>query len=160
MSVSLSANGPDIAAAAEAIAADFAQFEDWEDRFAYLMELGAELPPLPAGGQSDRNKVRGCASQVWLISTRVEAPAPVMRFQADSDALLVKGLAALLLILFDGRRPAEILDYDAGAFFARLGLASALTPQRSNGLAAMLARLRADSAAAIDQAMPERPANA
>lgn len=139
---------PDIAARAREIADDFAVLSDWEDRFAFLMEAGAELPPLSADERSDANKVRGCASQVWLVSRIADSPhGRILKLRGESDALLVRGLIALVLRLFDGQKPEAVLAFGARDFFERLGLRGALTPQRSNGLAAMLERVRADCAA-------------
>jgi cysteine desulfuration protein SufE len=134
-----------------AISSDFTLLDDWEDRYRYVIELGRALPPLPEGERTDANKVRGCASQVWL-ATRVE-PDPAsgrgrLRFSGDSDAHIVRGLIAILLAVFDGRTAEEILATDAPAIFAGLGLKEHLTPQRSNGLAAMVERIRADARSA------------
>jgi cysteine desulfuration protein SufE len=128
---------------------DFALLDDWEDRYRYLIELGRGLSPLDDADRTDANKVRGCASQVWL-KTRVErdADATILTFSGDSDAHIVKGLIAILLAIFDGRETREILATDAHAVFAELGLSDHLTPQRSNGFAAMVARVRADAEAA------------
>ena len=136
----------------DAIRADFELLDDWEDRYRYLIELGRALEPLDDGDRSDVNKVRGCASQVWL-ATQVEAAAdgPHLAIRGDSDAHIVKGLIAVLLSMTDGRRADEILAVDAHKAFAELGLADHLTPQRSNGFAAMVARVRADAEAALAQ---------
>jgi cysteine desulfuration protein SufE len=131
----------------KAIAEDFELFSDWEERYAYLIEIGRALPELAAHERSEAVKVRGCASQVWLIAeTRAEAPGRLF-FRGDSDAHLVRGLIALLLRIYSGRSAEEILSVDAGAFVERLGLSGALTPQRSNGLYAMVERIRRDAAA-------------
>ncbi len=136
----------------DAIRADFELLDDWEDRYRYLIELGRALAPLDESDRSDVNKVRGCASQVWL-ATRVETATdgPHVAIRGDSDAHIVKGLIAVLLSLTDGRRADEILAVDAHRRFAELGLAEHLTPQRSNGFAAMVARVRADAEAALTQ---------
>jgi len=129
------------------ILADFAELDEWEDRYRYLIELGRSLEPLPDAERTAANKVEGCASQVWLW-TRVEpGTEPRLRFVGDSDAHIVRGLVAIVIALFDGRTPAEIEDVDAEKVFAELDLAEHLTPQRSNGLRSMVARIRADARA-------------
>ncbi len=130
----------------DGIRADFEMLDDWEDRYRYLIELGRDLAPLADSDRSEANKVRGCASQVWL-ATRVEtgADGPRLHFVGDSDAHIVKGLIAIVLAMFDGRGPEQILAVDAHAVFGDLGLAAHLTPQRSNGFAAMVARIKADA---------------
>jgi cysteine desulfuration protein SufE len=134
----------------EAIRSDFALLDEWEDRYRYLIELGRDLPPLPESLRTEANKVRGCASQVWLASAaRTTAPGapPALHFQGDSDAHIVRGLIAILFALFDGRTAEEILDADARAVFSGLGLAEHLTPQRSNGFFSMVERIRSDARA-------------
>ena len=132
-----------------AIRADFELLDDWEDRYRYLIELGRALAPLAESERSEANKVRGCASQVWL-ATRVEAgnAGARLHIRGDSDAHIVKGLIAVLLAMTDGRKAEEILGVDAHKAFAELGLAEHLTPQRSNGFASMVTRIRADAEAA------------
>jgi cysteine desulfuration protein SufE len=135
----------------DAIAADFELLDEWEDRYRYVIDLGRALAPLPKDDYTETNKVRGCASQVWL-STAVERDgrgAPVLHFKGDSDALIVRGLIAVLFALYDGRTAHEILAIDADAHFRRLGLAEHLTPQRSNGFASMVRRIRADAERAL-----------
>lgn len=131
------------------IRSDFAVLDDWEDRYRYVIELGRTLPPLPEELRTEANKVRGCASQVWL-ATHVEPNdgAPRLTFEADSDAHIVRGLVAILLAIYDHRSADEILGTDADQIFAELGFKEHLTPQRSNGLASMVARIRADALAA------------
>jgi cysteine desulfuration protein SufE len=134
----------------DAIRSDFALLDDWEDRYRYVIELGRSLPPLPEPLRTDGNKVRGCASQVWLASeARAVAPgkAPVLAFQGDSDAHIVRGLIAILFALFRDRTPEEILRTDARAVFSELGLGEHLTQQRSNGFFSMVERIRGDAAA-------------
>lgn len=129
---------------------DFALLDDWEDRFRYVIELGKALPAFPDSARTDANKVRGCASQVWL-STHIEKNGdgtPLLRFEGDSDAHLVRGLIAILFAIYNGRTAAEILGADAHKIFRELGLAEHLTPQRSNGFASMVNRVRADATAA------------
>jgi cysteine desulfuration protein SufE len=116
-----------------------------------VIELGRGLQPMDPVHRVDANKVRGCASQVWLSSRlgRDVAHAPTLHFEGDSDAILVRGLVAILLILVQDRDAASILALDANAAFVELGLGEHLTPQRSNGFASMVARVRADAAAAL-----------
>ena len=135
------------------IRSDFAVLDDWEDRYRYVIELGRTLAPLPDALRTDANKVRGCASQVWL-ATHVDknGGAPRLTFEADSDAHIVRGLIAILFAIYDRHSVEEILATDADPIFAELGLKEHLTPQRSNGLASMVARIRADALAAKESA--------
>jgi cysteine desulfuration protein SufE len=130
------------------IVADFELLDDWEDRYRYIIELGKKLPPLDDSARVDANKVRGCASQVWL-STKVEPDGSdaVLHFSGDSDALIVRGLVAIAIAIFDGKRASEIVATDAEAVFDRLDLRSHLTAQRSNGLRALVDRIRSDAEA-------------
>ena len=130
------------------IIADFEFLDDWEDRYRYIIELGRTLAPLPDSERTAENKVRGCASQVWLF-TRVERQEGQSRFHfvGDSDALIVRGLVAIVIALFDGKTADEILATDAEALFGKLDLRAHLTAQRSNGLRALVDRIRADAAA-------------
>ncbi len=131
---------------------DFSLLDSWEDRFRYVMELGRALPQLDEKLRVEANKVRGCASQVWLSSHIVghtEAGVPIIHFDGDSDAHLVRGLVALLLVLVQDRDAADIATIDAHAAFAELGLSEHLSPQRSNGVASMITRVRADATAAM-----------
>lgn len=139
--------------AIDQITADFELLDDWEDRYRYVIELGRKLAPLPDAERTEANRVRGCASQVWLW-TRLEENngATVLRFVGDSDALIVRGLVAIALSLFDGKTPGEVLITDAEAVFDRLDLRAHLTAQRSNGLRALVERIKSDAEAAA----PER----
>jgi cysteine desulfuration protein SufE len=130
------------------ITSDFELLDEWEDRYRYIIDLGKGLAPLPEAERNAANKVRGCASQVWL-STRVEPGTgePRLFFLGDSDALIVRGLVALVIILFNGKTASEILATDPEALFARLDLRAHLTAQRSNGLRALVDRIKADAAA-------------
>jgi len=135
------------------ITSDFAVLDDWEDRYRYLIELGRELPPLPDELRTDANKVRGCASQVWLATEiRSEGGNPVLHFLADSDAHIVRGLIAVLSAIYNDRPVDEVLTIEADPIFEKLGLKEHLTPQRSNGLASMVARVRADATASTREA--------
>jgi cysteine desulfuration protein SufE len=122
---------------------EFDVLGDWEERYRYVIDLGRELAPLTDIERSDLYKVRGCASQVWLV-TEPHADG-TLGFRGDSDAHIVRGLIAILLRLFSGRPPEEILGFDAKAAFEGLGLTGALSSQRSNGLASMVARIRRDA---------------
>jgi cysteine desulfuration protein SufE len=129
------------------LSTEFEVLGDWEERYRYVIDLGRELAPLTDSERSDANKVRGCASQVWLV-TEPQADG-TLKFRGDSDAHIVRGLIAILLRLFSGRRAAEILAFDAPAAFETLGLKGALSQQRSNGLASMVARIRRDAESAV-----------
>ena len=134
----------------DAIRSDFALLDDWEDRYRYVIELGRGLPPLPEALRTEANKVRGCASQVWLASqARPPRPgaAPVFAFQGDSDAHIVRGLIAILFAIYSGKTADDVLGTDGQAIFAELGLKEHLTPQRSNGFTAMVERIRSDARA-------------
>lgn len=124
---------------------EFDLLGDWEGRIEYVIDLGKGLAPLPDAARIEANKVPGCAAQVWL-SSREEAGR--LWFDADSDSALSKGNIALLLKLYSGRAPAEILAFDARAALDRLGLPSALTRQRANGLNSMVGRIREEAARA------------
>jgi cysteine desulfuration protein SufE len=134
-----------------AIIDDFSVLEDWDDRYRYVIELGRRLTPLDGRDRNDRNKVQGCASQVWLATTvHPDGPdGPVLTFIGDSDAHIVKGLIAILLATYSGRHAREILATDAVELFNRLGLREHLTPQRSNGFRSMMERVRADARSAL-----------
>lgn len=122
---------------------EFDLLGDWEERYRYVIEMGKDLAPLTDAERSEANKVRGCASQVWLV-TEPQGDA-TLAFRGDSDAHIVRGLIAILLRLYSGRAAAEILAFDAKAAFDELGLSGALSSQRSNGLASMVARIRRDA---------------
>ena len=136
----------DIDSALTELADEFELLGDWEERYRYVIELGKELAPLSDAERTDENKVRGCASQVWMVTER-QADG-TLNFRGDSDAHIVRGLIAILLRLYSGHAPAEILAFDAKAAFERLGLSGALSSQRSNGLASMVVRVRRDAEAA------------
>ena len=129
----------------DALVEDFGFLDDWEDRYRYVIELGKTLPELTPAEHNDINKVRGCASQVWLVTKIVGNGEKRLVFRGDSDAHIVRGLIAILLSLYSGRTPREIVDLDAEAVFQRIGLRDHLTSQRSNGLSSMVARIRSDA---------------
>lgn len=127
---------------------NFSFLDDWEDRYRYVIELGKALPPFPESARTDDNKVRGCASQVWL-DTRVEGDGtPRLSFVGDSDAHIVRGLIAILHATYSGKPVDEILRIDPEVIFDELQLKEHLTPQRSNGLRSMVDRLRREAEAA------------
>ncbi len=137
----------------QSIIDDFAILDDWDERYRYLIELGRDLEPLPAELHSEANRVKGCASQVWLDTRRsLRDGHPVLTFVGDSDAHIVKGLIALTLALFSDHTAEEILATDAGALFRQLGLSEHLTPQRSNGVRAMVERIKSDARASLEAA--------
>lgn len=129
---------------------NFDLLEEWDDRYRYLIELGRELAPLPEAAHNDDNKVRGCASQVWVETAVARANgAPVLTFRGDSDAHIVRGLVFLILTLYSGRSADDILATDAQDLFQKLGLDAHLTPQRSNGVRSMVERIKSDARAAL-----------
>ena len=129
------------------LAEEFQLLDDWEDRYRYIIDLGRTLEPLDEAEHSDANKVRGCASQVWLVTE--PGPAGALHFRGDSDAHIVRGLIAILLRLYSDRTPEQILAMDPRGAYERLGLSGALTAQRSNGLFSMVERIRRDAQAAL-----------
>ena len=137
--------------AIDEIVDNFTLLDQWDDRYRYVIELGRMLPPLAESAHIDANKVQGCASQVWLV-THIKpdgAAGPVLTFEGDSDAHIVRGLVAILFALYSGKDAREILATDALALFDRIGLRENLTPQRSNGLRSMVERIRAEANAAL-----------
>ena len=133
------------------IVENFTLLEEWDDRYRYVIELGRTLPPLAEAAHIDANKVQGCASQVWLVTHKKPdgASGPVLSFEGDSDAHIVRGLIAILFALYSGKSAKEIVDTDALALFDRIGLRENLTPQRSNGLRSMIQRIQAEARAAL-----------
>jgi cysteine desulfuration protein SufE len=126
---------------------NFELLDDWDDRYRYVIELGRTLEPMPEVEHSAANKVQGCVSQVWLSRRieRSEAGEALLKYRGDSDAHIVRGLVAILLTLYSGHTPQQILATDAIAIFDEFGFREHLTPQRSNGLRAMVERIRADA---------------
>ncbi len=127
---------------------EFSLLPDWEERIAYVIELGRQLEPLREEERTEATRVRGCVSQVWLVSERRPEAPEKLYFRGDSDAHLVRGEIAMLLRVFSGRTAQEILAIDPYALFERLGLKDALTQQRSNGLFSMMSRIQAEARAA------------
>jgi cysteine desulfuration protein SufE len=129
----------------------FEFLDSWDDRFRYIIDLGRKLPPMDSAMKNDETKVDGCTSQVWMVASAEGSP-PRLTFLADSDAHIVRGLIAILLALYEGRPAQEILDLDAASTIARLDLAQHLSPNRANGLFAMIGRIRAFAAEALADA--------
>lgn len=133
----------------EDIVDTFDFLDDWEDRYRHVIDLGKAMPPLDDGLKLPATKVEGCASQVWLIpEIEGDGPEAVFRFTGDSDAMIVRGLIAVLIALYNGRTVAEVANIDASAELGRLGLNDHLSSQRSNGLRAMVARIQTIAARA------------
>lgn len=124
---------------------NFETLDEWEDRYRYLIELGRELEPLAEAAHNDVNKVRGCASQVWVESTVHRNGETRITFKGDSDAHIVRGLITLVFALYSGKTSGEIVATEAQPLFDRLGLSAHLTPQRSNGVRAMVERIKTDA---------------
>lgn len=135
----------------QAIRDDFAFLDEWEDRYRYVIDLGAALPAFPEAFRTDAQKVPGCVSQVWLITEVGPGVDPVLEFRGDSDAHIVRGLVAIVLALFSGRRASDILATDAEAVLKDLGLDEHLSPQRANGLRSMVKRIKRDAEASLKQ---------
>ncbi len=132
-----------IDAALTDLADEFELLGDWEERYRYVIELGKDLAPLTDAERSEDNKVRGCASQVWLV-TEPQGDG-TLKFRGDSDAHIVSGLVAIMLRLYSGNTPADIAAFDAKGALDKLGLSEALSSQRSNGLKSMVARIQHDA---------------
>ena len=117
----------------------FSFFDDWQERYRYIIDLGMKLPALDDAHKTEDNKVRGCMSQVWMVH---EVQAESLHFQADSDSHIVKGLISLLLSLYSGRSSAEVLEIDIEHVFQSIGLDQHLSPNRRNGFYSMVGRIR------------------
>jgi cysteine desulfuration protein SufE len=131
---------------------DFSFLDEWEERYRYVIELGEALPAFPDANRTAANKVQGCVSQVWLTTEYGSGSDPVITFQGDSDAHIVRGLVAIMLALFSGRKASEILKTDAEATLRALGLDEHLSSQRANGLRSMVKRILRDAEAASQTA--------
>ena len=129
---------------------DFSFLDDWEDRYMHVIELGKSLAPLTDAERNADTKVNGCVSQVWLVLDADKGNVLTLNYRGDSDAHIVKGLVAVVLEIFSGRTPKEIVDINAKAILSNLGLEEHLTPQRSNGLHAMIARIKHDASGLIN----------
>jgi cysteine desulfuration protein SufE len=136
----------------ETITDDFAFLDDWEDKYRYVIEIGKSLPDMPESEKTAANKVNGCVSQVWLATSTGDGSDPVVTFRGDSDAHIVRGLVAIMIAALSGRKASEIGSFDAAELLKSLGLEDNLTPQRSNGLRAMVARMKEEAHAATNAA--------
>jgi cysteine desulfuration protein SufE len=154
MTDTTSNDAPSIDSRVEELIDNFSFLDDWEDRFRYLIDLGRKLEPMDEALKTEENKVRGCTSQVWIVDeVRPGTPgsgspgsgsaAPTLHFIADSDAHIVKGLIAVLMEIYDGRTPQEILAVDIKRAIGQLGFEQHLSPNRANGLFSMVERIRA-----------------
>jgi cysteine desulfuration protein SufE len=128
---------------------DFSYLEEWEDRYRYVIELGKALPDLPDADKTAENKVRGCASQVWLVSEQNGSPDPVLTFRGDSDAHIVRGLVAIVLAIYSGKHASEIANLDALDIFRSIGMIEHLSAQRANGLRSMVNRIQSEARAKV-----------
>ena len=133
-------------AAFQDIADNLSFLDEWEDRYRYIIELGQALPGLAEEERNAANKVHGCVSQVWLVTERA---GDLMVYRGESDAMIVRGLVAILIALYSQRPPAEVAETDAIGIFDELGLREHLSTQRSNGLVAMVNRIRSDARALL-----------
>jgi cysteine desulfuration protein SufE len=133
----------------EEIIENFEFLDDWDDRYKYLIELGDQLPAFPVEQQTQETKVQGCVSQVWITSQAGAEPDPVIEYNGTSDAHIVRGLVAITLAIFSNKTASEILKIDETEIFNRIGLSEHITPQRSNGLRAMVARIKETASNAI-----------
>ncbi|WP_136658588.1 SufE family protein [Nitratireductor sp. XY-223] len=132
---------------------DFEFLDDWEDRYRYVIELGRTLEHMPESDKTEASKVQGCVSQVWLVY-RIDASDPqdpVLFFIGDSDAHIVRGLVAIMLAACSGKKASEIIAFDEGALFSKLGLIEHLTPQRANGLRSLVARIKSEAKASLER---------
>ncbi|NLR95429.1 SufE family protein [Rhizobium sp. P38BS-XIX] len=132
--------------ALEKIIDDFSFLDEWEDRYRYVIELGKALPDLPEDKRTLENKVQGCASQVWLVTHVSGDPDnPILTFEGDSDAHIVRGLVAIVLATYSGKPAFEIATLDAIDIFGKIGLVEHLSSQRANGLRSMVKRIREEA---------------
>jgi len=129
----------------ESIRDDFALLDDWEDKYRYVIELGEQLPAFPESARDEHHRVHGCVSRVWLIAEVGDGSDPEIILQGDSDAHIVRGLVAIMLALYSGRRASEIEAIDAEETLRDLGLDEHLTPQRANGLRSMIKRIKQEA---------------
>ncbi|TCD14099.1 SufE family protein [Oricola cellulosilytica] len=131
---------------------DFEFLDEWEDKYRYVIELGRQLPEMPESEKTPANKVNGCVSQVWLVPEITGAEDPVVYFRGDSDAHIVRGLVAIMIAAMSGKQASEIETFDAQSLMHTLGLEENLTPQRSNGLRSMIARMKDEARSAAQAA--------
>ncbi|MGH1407552.1 MAG: SufE family protein [Rhodomicrobiaceae bacterium] len=132
----------------EQIISDFEYIEEWEDRYRYVIDLGEQLEPYPDEFKTAETKVQGCVSQVWLTS-KIKPEENVIYLTGDSDAHIVRGLMAIVFAIFSNKSPEEILKVDVQSIFKTLGLNEHISPQRSNGLNAMVKRIQSDAQMAL-----------
>ncbi|WP_112807190.1 SufE family protein [Ensifer sp.] len=129
---------------------DFAFLDEWEDRYRYVIELGKALPEMPEAERTSENKVQGCASQVWLATRTTGDPDdPLLIFEGESDAHIVRGLVAIVLAIYSGKHASEIARLDALETFGKIGLIEHLSTQRANGLRSMIRRIKAEAEARL-----------
>jgi len=121
---------------------NFQFLDDWDDRYKYLIELGSALPEFPAEQQTAENKVQGCVSQVWVTSQKSSEQDPVLKFHGGSDAHIVSGLVAITFAIFSGKKASDIIETDEKKIFDSIDLSEHITPQRSNGLRSLVARIK------------------
>lgn len=127
----------------------FDLMDEWEDRYRYLIELGEKIEGLDPAEKTPENKVRGCTSNVWMVADFGDTTPPHITFRGESDALIVKGLVAVLFVMYHNKTAAEIGQIDAKAIMAKLGLSQHLSPMRTNGLFSMIQRIEAIAAANV-----------
>lgn len=139
----------------EDLIAEFEDLGDWESRCDYLIDLGGELPSMPEDLKTEENRVHGCQSNVWMVAKVSEDAERTIELTADSDAMIVKGLLAVILLAYNGRTARQILETDIQAIFAKLGLNRHLGMARRNGLAGMVKRVRAFAAEALATNQPD-----
>ena len=142
----------------EKLISNFELLGDWEERYGYLIDLGKKLPGLPEAEKTEDNRVHGCQAMVWLVMEADPHQPGALRFRADSDAFIVRGLIAVLQLIFNGRTPEEILQADAKSTLGRLGLDKHLSPTRKNGLFAMVERIRTLARQSAPSAQKDQPA--
>ena len=136
-------------ASIDQILEDFEFLEEWEDRYRYVIELGKALPDLPESDKTADNKVRGCASQVWLVTETGDGADPVLDLRGDSDAHIVRGLVAIVLAIYSGKHASDIVKLDALDIFRGIGMIEHLSAQRANGLRSMVKRIQAEAVARV-----------
>jgi len=126
---------------------DFSFMDDWEERYSHVIDLGKDLAPLTPEERNDLTRVKGCVSQVWLVKDPDNEQQGRLFYRGDSDAHIVKGLVAIMIAIFSGQKPEDILTIDINTIMKKIGLAEHLSAQRSNGLKAMIARIQHDAKA-------------
>lgn len=133
----------------QAIIDDFEFLDEWEDKYRYIIELGRAMPEFDESWRTSANKVNGCVSQVWLHTEATEGKDPTVTFRGDSDAHIVRGLVAIMIAALSGKQASEIGSFDAEQLLSSLGLDEHISPQRANGVRAMIVRMRNDAKAAL-----------